>query len=100
MRWIEGANGEDGLLLERDGGRDKDYLVVEDVRSKSSKDEMKLHDSRTLMRSPWFSVDGRRVYPSEVWPSRDLRSVLIASEKKSVSEGRSTVTMLNTELLG
>ncbi|KAI9882922.1 MAG: hypothetical protein M1823_005324 [Watsoniomyces obsoletus] len=83
MTWIEGANGEDGLLLERDGGRDKDYLVVEDVRSKSSKDELKLHDSRTLMKSPWFSVLGRRIYPSEVWPSRDLRSVLIASDKKS-----------------
>ncbi|KAK2073154.1 hypothetical protein P8C59_007452 [Phyllachora maydis] len=34
IEWIAGADGEDGLLLEQGASR-KDYLVVEDVRSKN-----------------------------------------------------------------
>jgi dipeptidyl aminopeptidase len=37
ISWIEGANGEDGLLLEH-GVPGKDYLVVEDIRASKSSD--------------------------------------------------------------
>lgn len=85
ISWIEGANGEDGLLLERAGGRGKDYLVVEDVRSRSTNHTIETHDSKTLMRSDWFNVKGRTVFPSDVWPSRNLKSVLVISDKQSAS---------------
>ncbi|KAI9819553.1 MAG: hypothetical protein M1827_007003 [Pycnora praestabilis] len=76
--WIEGANGEDGLLLERESGQGRDYLVVEDVRRRN--DSVDSMASRTLMKEGGFDVAQKRVYPSDVWPSKDLEKVLVASE--------------------
>ena len=85
ISWIAGAHGEDGLLLERGGEHDQAYLVVKDVRDRSSPDKLKRRDRRTLMEKAWFTVDSQTIYPSDVWPSRDLNRVLVVSEKKPVS---------------
>ncbi|KAK9782108.1 putative Dipeptidyl peptidase IV N-terminal region-domain-containing protein [Seiridium cardinale] len=82
--WIEGANGEDGLLLEQ-GALKKDYLVVEDVRSLNSEHTAaggELLAKQTLMRNSWFNYGDRQISPSKVWPSPDLKKVLIATNVK------------------
>lgn len=99
ISWIEGANGEDGLLLEKAGERGKDYLVVEDVRSRSTNHTIETHDSKTLMVNDWFNVEGKMVFPSDVWPSRNLQSVLVISEKQSASLLKSSVTWAPTDEL-
>ncbi|MCJ1295400.1 hypothetical protein MMC34_006962 [Xylographa carneopallida] len=80
VSWIKGADGEDGLIMERQGGSGKDYLVVEDVRSR--KDVNSAIDRQTLMKEGFFQVDGHQVHPSKVWPSVDLKKVLVMSEYK------------------
>jgi dipeptidyl aminopeptidase len=85
--WIEGANGEDGLLLEKGGEAGKDWLIVEDVRKQSKETAALAHDSITLMKLPTFMFDGRYVQADEVWPSKDLKHVLVLSERKSVCFG-------------
>ncbi|KAI1113367.1 dipeptidyl peptidase IV N-terminal region-domain-containing protein [Nemania sp. NC0429] len=86
ISWIEGANGEDGLLLER-GAADKHFLVVEDIQSLSTfpvANNIDMTTSKTLMREPLFTADGRTLSPEELWPSPDLKKVLIATGVKSV----------------
>lgn len=78
ISWIAGANGEDGLLLERGGGQGRDYLVVEDVRRRNG--TVASVDSKTLMKDSAFQVNGGSVYPTKVWPSLDLKKVLVMSE--------------------
>jgi dipeptidyl aminopeptidase B len=80
LSWIAGATGEDGLLLEREGGSGRDYLVVEDVRSGKS-DSLSM-DSVSLMKYGAFKVNGVQVYPNKVWPSPDLKKVLVMSEEQ------------------
>ena len=80
ISWIAGANGEDGLLLEQDGGPGKDYLVVKDVRSRAHSAEAQ--DSQTLMKDGRFKADGLDVQPNRVWPSNDLKKVLIISNEQ------------------
>lgn len=81
LSWIEGANGEDGLLLERDAAG-KDYLIVEDVRGKKD-GETSTQESRTLMKKGGFEVAGKYMTPERVWPSKDLKKVLIATDIQS-----------------
>jgi dipeptidyl aminopeptidase len=81
VSWIEGANGEDGLLLER-GVEGKDYLIVEDVRGKKDGAPNAL-GSTTLMKKPNFEVNGESLVPYRVWPSKDLKKVLIATNVQS-----------------
>ncbi|KAL8871654.1 MAG: hypothetical protein Q9174_002560, partial [Haloplaca sp. 1 TL-2023] len=81
ISWIKGANAEDGLLLERGGTAGKGYLVVEDVRSRKPTSESL--DSITLMKQATFKINGAQITPSEVWPSPDLKKVLICSEKQA-----------------
>ncbi|GAP92005.1 putative dipeptidyl aminopeptidase [Rosellinia necatrix] len=86
ISWIDGANGEDGLLLER-GSADKNYLVVEDVRSRDSDyvaTGAKITASKTLMERSLFDAGGRTLSPEELWPSPNLKKVLIATGIKSV----------------
>lgn len=80
ISWIEGANGEDGLLLEQDVGG-KDYLVVEDVRGK--KDDAGALATKTLMKQGYFRFDDKGYTPSKVFPSKDLTKVLIATDQQS-----------------
>ena len=88
ISWIAGADGEDGLLLER-GVAGKDYLVVEDIRAQGSKvasregDAADVHSSRTLMRGSSFVHAGISYMPDTAIPSRDLRKVLLATGRKS-----------------
>jgi dipeptidyl aminopeptidase len=80
ISWIQGENGADGMIMERSGGDGKDYLVVEDVRKR--KEGAGGDDSKTLMKEGGFEVNGKSVYPSEVWPSPNLKKVLIQSSKQ------------------
>ena len=80
ISWIAGGNGEDGLLLERDGQEGRAYLVVEDVRTRKPNTEAM--PSQTLMKKAAFNVGGFDVYPDDIWPSKDLKKVLIISEKQ------------------
>lgn len=85
ISWIAGANGEDGLLLEREKPG-QDYLIVEDVRSK--KPGAEAIPKQTLMKSGTFKVSGghqvdsREVRTSKSWPSRGLKKVLVMSEEQ------------------
>ncbi|KAL8750985.1 MAG: hypothetical protein Q9199_006728, partial [Rusavskia elegans] len=81
ISWIKGAKGEDGLLLEKEGGQGRDYLVVEDVRSR--KPESSSLNSITLMKDSTFKINGLPVHPSKVWPSPNLEKVLVMSEQQS-----------------
>ncbi|KAI1466930.1 dipeptidyl peptidase IV N-terminal region-domain-containing protein [Daldinia caldariorum] len=86
ISWIAGANGEDGLLLEK-GAIGKDFLVVEDVRSKNEDDTAgggKIKSAQTLMQQSWFKAGDQQLTPDQVWPSPDLKKVLIATETKNV----------------
>lgn len=77
VSWIAGPNGEDGLLLEKGSGS-KDYLVVEDIRNKDK--ARAAASTTTLMKNSGFEVDGRFVSPSDEWPSKDFKKVLIMSD--------------------
>ncbi len=80
ISWIEGENGEDGLLLEQ-GANGKDYLVVEDIRAAES--EEAAAGTKTLMKQQVFIVGGKSYSPSKVFPSKDLKKVLIATDYNS-----------------
>lgn len=82
ISWIAGAQGEDGLLLERNGGGSDGYLVVKDVRNRKSSAEVNITDTKTLMKAGNFEVNGAQVFPSRVWPSPDLKHVLVMSEEQ------------------
>ncbi|KAH7408290.1 putative dipeptidyl-aminopeptidase B [Phaeosphaeria sp. MPI-PUGE-AT-0046c] len=80
VSWIAGPDGQDGLLLEK-GVQGKDYLVVEDIRSKGN--IRATANKFTLMKKSSFQVnDGIFIYPSNVWPSNDFKKVLVLSEVK------------------
>jgi dipeptidyl aminopeptidase len=80
VSWIAGPNGEDGLLLEK-GVSGKDYLVVEDIRSKGNAGVT--GNKFTLMKKSSFQVDdGIFIYPSNVWPSDNFKKVLVLSEQQ------------------
>lgn len=79
VSWIAGPNGEDGLLLEKGVGNNE-YLVVEDVRGKI--DAGAAGSKTTLMRTNSFEVAGTYVYPSDVWPSKNFKKVLVMSDRE------------------
>lgn len=79
ISWIQGAHGEDGLLLEQDLAG-KDYLVVEDVRGANATDVGRRYEGAlTLMKEGSFKSNEETLYPSKVWPSKNLKHVLIAT---------------------
>ena len=80
VSWIDGINGEDGLLVER-GDRGRDYLVVTDVRSKI--ENAALVEKKVLMQDETFFVGPTLIIPSEVWPSTDLKKVLVMSDREN-----------------
>lgn len=79
VSWIAGPNGEDGLLLET-GVAGNEYLVVENVITQG--DASKAGNKTTLMRKRNFQVGGTFIYPSKVWPSKDFKKVLVASDEQ------------------
>lgn len=78
ISWISSPDGEDGLLLEKETSAGKAYLVVEDIRQR--KPGMAATDSITLMKSGGFKVGAKQILASKVWPSKDFKKVLIASD--------------------
>ncbi|KAB5580215.1 dipeptidyl peptidase IV N-terminal region-domain-containing protein [Coniochaeta sp. 2T2.1] len=83
ISWIPGADGEDGLLLER-GAANKDYLVVEDVRSQDkSRDGVAVQRSKTLIKKGSFEYKGKEYTPNDAIPSRDLLHVLLVTDRKT-----------------
>ncbi|KIW00982.1 uncharacterized protein PV09_07504 [Verruconis gallopava] len=81
ISWIAGPEGEDGLLLERGDPKNKEYLVVRDVRERDKGVESL--STRILMAKAGFTANGEHKYPSETWPSPDLRKVLIVTDRHS-----------------
>ena len=79
MSWIQGVDGQDGMLLEKNQPG-KDYLVLEDVHSRKNEDEGK--SGKTLMKSANFQVRGKEIFAERVLPSPDLHFVLVLSELK------------------
>lgn len=79
ISWIEGANGEDGLLLEQ-GAQGREYLVVEDIQQ--SKPNAEAQPRQTLMKDGTFFVGGRKVKTNKVWPSKNLKKVLVMSDEQ------------------
>ena len=81
ISWIAGANGEDGLLLEREKPG-QDYLVVEDVRSK--KEGAEALPSQTLMKSKTLkgTLNGQEANASQSWPNKNLTKVLVMSDER------------------
>ncbi|RDI89744.1 Sulfate permease 2 [Venturia inaequalis] len=80
LSWIAGPEGEDGLLLEREDPRNKNFLVVKNVREESG---VSSSSTRILMARGGFTVKGEFVYPSETWPSPDLKKVLVLADRQS-----------------
>ncbi|KAG8626811.1 hypothetical protein KVT40_005756 [Elsinoe batatas] len=80
ISWTEGAEGEDGLLLQRGGEGGRDYLVIEDVRYMDDASAT-AEKRKTLMKDPSFSYGNEMITPSEAWPSKDHRHVLIQSHR-------------------
>ncbi|KAL2757349.1 hypothetical protein ACRALDRAFT_1054663 [Sodiomyces alcalophilus JCM 7366] len=79
ISWVPGPDGEDGLLLEK-GAPDKDYLLVQDVGSLKSS-AANPATSRTLMKERWFDWADQQRTAVDVWPSPDLKKVLVATLK-------------------
>ncbi|CAD6505581.1 BgTH12-01071 [Blumeria graminis f. sp. triticale] len=80
ISWFQGVDNEDGLLIEQDAPG-KAYLVVEDIRNdnENSQDAMA---SKILISSNNFTVEGKTLFPKYVFPSKDLKKVLIATNVK------------------
>lgn len=79
ISWVSGTNEEDGLLLETGSGGGKGYLVVEDVRS--MEDPSVTTGKKTLMQSQGFEAGGKFVVSQATWPSSDLKTVLVMTER-------------------
>lgn len=78
ISWIRDVQGSDGLLLEKKDAEGQNYLVVEDIRER--KPGVQAQDSITLMKDGSFKVGSKEVQADKVWPSKDLKKVLVASE--------------------
>lgn len=85
MSWVAGPNGEDGLLLEQ-GATGKDYLVVEDVRSKDPESTAGVDAAKatTLIKSSRFGYQGTQYQIVGAWPSSDMKKVLVSTNQESV----------------
>ena len=84
VSWIPGANGEDGLLLERNS---KDgFLVVEDVRnrSKQKRQDVDVFANKVLMKDGQISWEGREMFTHDYWVSPDMKKVLLVGQKEKV----------------
>ena len=79
ISWIAGPNGEDGMLLEQ-GRPGKDYLAVEDIRSRVPGADTR--PPHVLMKDESFKVGDRDVTAGKVWPRRDLKKILVMSNEE------------------
>lgn len=95
LSWVASPGGEDGLLLET-GATGKDYMVVEDVRSrtqvKREDTPVKIAEARTLIKQPWFDYAGKQYLPQWSQPSPDLTKVLIGVNREQIWRHSFTAT--------
>ncbi|RMZ90395.1 hypothetical protein DV736_g2373, partial [Chaetothyriales sp. CBS 134916] len=82
VAWIAGPNGEDGLLLEA-GNLAKDYLVVEDIRSRDN-GLASAWKTKTLLKSSYFVYRGSRFEVAGYWVSSDMSKVLVITNKEKL----------------
>lgn len=80
IAWIEGPEGEDGLLLEQGGQDGRDFLVVEDVRYRGHDLAAQKAHSTTLMKFGQFQVGQEMVFARDTFPSPDHKKVLVKSD--------------------
>jgi dipeptidyl aminopeptidase len=79
--WIAGADGEDGLMLER-GAAGKDWLVVEDVRTQDAAVTTAVQKSKTLVKESTFKYEGKTYTPDGAMPSKDQLRVLLTTRSQ------------------
>jgi dipeptidyl aminopeptidase len=89
IKWISGADGEDGLLLEQ-GAAGKDFLVVEDVRAKNPGSDATVQSSKSLIKSGSFTYNGRNYVARKATPSHDQQRVLLVTDQESIWRYSST----------
>lgn len=77
VSWIAGPNGEDGMVLSLGSG--KGYAVVEDVRSYEG-DDASAMEAIVLMKGRGFSAGDEWITANKIWPSPDLKNVLVMSD--------------------
>ncbi|KAK6532993.1 hypothetical protein TWF281_007159 [Arthrobotrys megalospora] len=78
IKWIASPDDEkDGLMLEERG--EDGYLVVKDVKDKAYKKVLMESEALPLPSS----FGGATKYASKVWPSPDLKQVLVAADYSS-----------------
>ncbi|ETI20407.1 hypothetical protein G647_08442 [Cladophialophora carrionii CBS 160.54] len=82
IEWTAGPNGEDGLLLEINQ-QAKDYLVVEDIRSRTSS-AANAFKTKTLVKSGWINYGGQQYWTSDFWVSPDMKKVLLLANPEKV----------------
>lgn len=72
IQWIDGSTGaEDGLLLTKTPSGSSNFLEVQDVTNSSN--------TIVLMQSQSLQGSGQPIIAAKVWPSPDLKRVLVAS---------------------
>ncbi|KAH6890570.1 dipeptidyl peptidase IV N-terminal region-domain-containing protein [Thelonectria olida] len=95
LSWVASPDGEDGLLLET-GATGKDYMVVEDIRSRNQaradNPPATVAEARTLIKQPWFEYDGKQLTPQFSQPSPDLTKVLLGVKREKVWRHSFTAT--------
>lgn len=81
ISWIPGPHGEDGLLLEQDEHNENEFLRVRNVTTRSKgREEHASLSAYVLMKQLGFSFDGNTIYPRMLWPSPNLKKVLVLSD--------------------
>lgn len=74
IEWVSGVDGKrDGLMLVEDYENNRGWLVVEDLRADENTEPL------VLMKSKGFSAGQRYLYANKVWPSPDMKKVLVAT---------------------
>lgn len=77
IEWVSGPDGKrDGLMLVQDYEDNNGWLVVEDLRADESSKPL------VLMKSKGFSAGQRYLYANKVWPSPDMKKVLVATHEE------------------
>ena len=82
VEWIAGPNGEDGLMLEK-GQPGKDYLVVEDIRSRAEGRES-IFATKTLLKNGEITYEGLKHRVDDAWVSSDFKKVLVLTKKEKL----------------
>lgn len=80
ISWIAGAHGEDGLLLEQDERNTNEFLRVRNVTTRhQERNDQEPSSAYVLMKEPHFTFEENTIYPQKLWPSPDLKKVLVVS---------------------